>query len=686
MNENDQKKQITLLDISKELSETLSTFQEINNRGNIISLNAAIEGARMKGKFPTFSIVANQIQEQSLKNNELMQHLQALAKKINDVSLAATAARYFELAEDLIDKVDRNLFERNCDVQAWATFESIIHLAKYCLNFHQEQILTSCKNSSSEMTISHNTLEKLVDTYMVYHEAIVTNNIGYIIGCAKNKTLIGTDCSEEVWFKISSQGEIHVSDVELCSLTKKLSVMYSSPIYDENKVVIGIVSTRFTWDYAQEMIDSFFVDEKTRAYYVNKDSQVIASTKKLGVMKDSLHWLDGGVAATDGRSGFSLENDRNGAPLAVGFSRTKGYNAYRGKDWSCIICSKISYVNFENFISIVKKTNIENELTLIESETANNALQMTMKSVEALVQKININNRESKFLAINASIQSGIAGEEGDGFAIIANEIGFLAKKSLDFVMKVNVVANNLKSVVSDTLDKRLLDAAKDAIDKVDRNLFERYCDVQAWTTFKLFKDVLTDSSLKHDACELARRLHQIYEVYYEVVLLNVAGDIVATAKDHSLIGQNQLDREWFKHALAGKVFFSDVYFSTTVNHPTVAFSSPIFDDEGTIIGVLSTRFNCQFLNDILKSVIIDSKSSVYLSNDSGILIASEDGSNVLDHEFDKQMIRDIYLSKNGIREEEIVDVGKVKLGYCVGNGYNSYKGKGWAILIQRSI
>ncbi|MBF0298053.1 MAG: hypothetical protein HQK51_04995, partial [Oligoflexia bacterium] len=40
--------------------------------------------------------------------------------------LRSTAARYYELSEDLIDKLDRNLFGRNCDVQAWAIFEANI--------------------------------------------------------------------------------------------------------------------------------------------------------------------------------------------------------------------------------------------------------------------------------------------------------------------------------------------------------------------------------------------------------------------------------------------------------------------------------------------------------------------------------------------------------------------------------
>ena len=95
----------SLLEIASDLAKAIVLYRDINNRANTISLNAAIEGARMRARAPAFSIVAQQVQTQAHLNLELSEKLETLVRKIGDVSLVATAARYYELAEDLIDKV-----------------------------------------------------------------------------------------------------------------------------------------------------------------------------------------------------------------------------------------------------------------------------------------------------------------------------------------------------------------------------------------------------------------------------------------------------------------------------------------------------------------------------------------------------------------------------------------------------
>ena len=99
-----------LTEASFELESSFKIFQDINQKGHFIALSAAIEGARMKGKLNTFSIVANQIGNQASKNGELSEKLENLISKIKSKSQDAIAIRNLELATDLIDKLDRNLF------------------------------------------------------------------------------------------------------------------------------------------------------------------------------------------------------------------------------------------------------------------------------------------------------------------------------------------------------------------------------------------------------------------------------------------------------------------------------------------------------------------------------------------------------------------------------------------------
>ena len=681
----------TLLQIADELSKAINFFRDINDRANLISLNAAIEGARMRAKAPSFSIVANQVQTQATKNLELSEKLEALVQKIHDVSLRATATRYFEMAEDLIDKVDRNLFERNCDVQAWATFESI----RDCVANLAQATPEEARAARSTVTDTEAVLAKLVDTYMVYRDVILLNKEGVIVATAKHPNLVGRSCGGETWFETALGGTMHVNDMTFCPLMNGFSVYYSAPINDANGQPCGVVSTRFNWDYAQEMIDSAKFDKNVRAYFINAKAVVLGATDSLGTMHDAMYWLESGRAAAKGTSGYALEHDRNGSPIAIGFSRTKGYNSYRGLEWSSILTATIDLREGENHVTPVARPTAGTPVKagdtpdLIESEKANEALRSTMTEVETLVKQINLNNRETKFLAINASIQSGIAGEDGEGFAIIAGEIAKLAKKSLEFVANVNLLAGNLSQVVSHTVDARLTDASKDAMDKVDRNLFERYCDVQAWTTFQQFQDVIVDGSTTNRDLSnvLLARLHQIYEVYHECILLDANGNVVSAAKDRALVGQNQRDRTWFQEALAGKVNFTEVYQSRTIGAPTVAFSAPIVNKENQVIGVLSTRFNCNFLNDILRTVIVDSRSEVFLTTQSGLVIATADGKSVLSDDFKHLAVfsQDTASGDFGLTDSSQTESAKkFVFSFAKGKGYNSYPGRNWCLVIRR--
>lgn len=684
-----------LLSASTRMKSSLRILKEINSKANLIAFNAAIEGARTRGRLDSFSIVAEQILTQAFRQLELTEQLEKLADRLHNVALSSTAARYYEMAVDLIDMLDRNLFERNCDCQAWTTFdvnvkclEEVKQLKKEMgIKFDYEAIL-----NAKYVLNSCDLLNKIMKTYVVYSDIYCIDEDGYIVSSANHGELIGKkNFKNATWFQKAMTGEVSVSDMVWCDEVEGYSVFYTAPVRSSTGDIIGVLSTRFNWNYAQEMIDTNGYDKNVEAFIINRSGLVLASTEKIDTYKDMLHWLDSGKESIRGNSGYTIETARNGAAMAVGFARTKGYNAYKGKEWSAIITSRLGNVDYEHLVYKVKQGKSSDESdsnNKIESEICNEELIRCMKDINDLVEQINKTNNETDMLAINAAIQAGIAGTEGESFAVIAGEIGSLAEKSVGFVVEVNNTTKDLQDAVSKTVAARLSDAAKDAISKVDRNLFERYCDVQAFATFSLVKDAVTGKNVDDKCNKLLENIHRIYEIYHDIILCDVQGRIVSCGVKRELIGQNQSNRTWFQEAIHGKVAVSELYYSSSVNGLCLSYSAPVYDDNGNIIGVISTRFNWNFIYDIIDAVIVDSQSEVNLINSDGLLIGSTNRDGIMKKTYKHlRSFKELSNGKSGHLTEVDPDDGKeYSVGFCKTSGYNTYAGKGWSIIIRRLL
>lgn len=668
-----------LVEASSNLENSLKILEEINQKSTFIGLCASIEGAKMRSRTTTFSMVAQQITSQAEKNSKLSATLRGLISQIQRQALNAVAIRNLELAQDLIDKLDRNLFERNCDVQAWATFDIIKNAIIFESNDAVEQ---ACEQ-----------LQKLVDIYVVYSESVLLDRDGKVIACAKDRSLIGKNFSNEEWFRPTVQGQVFVTDAHESKVIDRNSVNYCAPVMSDENEVIGVLANFFNWDFALEMISSAGYQSSTSAVIVNAKTKVIASKLDSQIMRDHYDWLIAGTLASEKYLGYSLENLRNGEAAAIGFCHTKGYNAYRGKGWSAVIAERIkpTYLPIEH--KVINQRDPEGNLVIqdqteIPSEISGKELLKTMKDIDSLVYEINANNKEVKLLAVNASIQAGLAGEDGEGFSVIAKEVADLAKKSLEFVEVINGATDTLRRVVDESISIRLQDAAKDTASKIDRNLFERYCDIQAWSTFDKFKEVLSEGKVADtEAIALLQKIHKIYEVYHDLYILDVDGKVSAPAIESSMTGKVFADEEWFQKALSGKIYYSDIEYSDVYKGPVIKFSAPILDVGKKVVGVIVSWFNCNFLNDIIKAAIVDSHTESFLLNSQHQVIAAKDTSAIFEKSFTSQLQENEFSKSNGsgiTKTSGHNESESFVVGYSSSKGYNTYQGQSWVVITSR--
>ncbi len=141
---------------------------------------------------------------------------------------------------------------------------------------------------------------------------------------------------------------------------------------------------------------------------------------------------------------------------------------------------------------------------------------------------INDINRETTFLARNALIEAARAGEAGKGFAVVANQVKHVSKRIGEITDILNkALAGSLTRLteLGDSMidrmhahdGQRCADLALNMIDIVDRNLYERSCDVRWWATDSAVVDCVTYDSeemCRHASERLSFAATPGYETY----------------------------------------------------------------------------------------------------------------------------------------------------------------------------
>ncbi|HEY4232549.1 MAG TPA: methyl-accepting chemotaxis protein [Lacipirellulaceae bacterium] len=237
------------------------------------------------------------------------------------------------------------------------------------------------------------------------------------------------------------------------------------------------------------------------------------------------------------------------------------------------------------------------------------------------IGEINEINANTRMLALNARIEAARAGAAGAAFSVVAGEVQTLSEKT-------SGVANDLATKTRDSIDEltqiigtsvrgtRLSDIALTNIDLIDRNLYERSCDVRWWATDSSLVDALahkTPDAYKF-ACQRMGVILNSYTVYLDLVLADIDGNVVANGRPdrYRSIGQRVDNQEWFHSAAktrSGEEFgFQTAHRSQLVNNePVLIYSCGVRQGgkaSGKLIGVLGIIFNWEALaQTIMKSV-----------------------------------------------------------------------------------
>lgn len=308
---------------------------------------------------------------------------------------------------------------------------------------------------------------------------------------------------------------------------------------------------------------------------------------------------------------------------------------------------------------------------------------------------------KTQILSMNARLEAARAGTAGKSFAIVAQEMGNVTDEvsalSSDLHATISENAARIEAagrqMMIDFKGKRFADIARNAVEIIDRNLYERSCDVRWWATDSAVVDAVQKPS--PDAREFASsRLATIlrsYTVYLDLWIADARGVIVANGRPDryaGVVGQNVSSTEWFRKGMStfsGDDFaVCDIDSSAPLGNAQVATYSTAIradgDARGQPLGVLGIFFDWEpQATDIVRGVSLGAEEAkttrVMLLNGSHRIIASSTP-------YTAGEIYPLQPTENcGFYQR-----GKKLISYALTPGYETYKGLGWYGCIEAKL
>jgi len=341
--------ELSLTDLVGRSAETLrklstanvGTIKSITNRMRILALNALIEAERAGTVGRGFSVVAHEVRQVSSEVEGLVDGLGArLQSQVAELETAtrqlvqqAQADRLVDLSLNAVELIDRNLYERTCDVRWWATDSAVVDCA--------------AQPTAENAAYAARRLAVILSSYTVYLDLWICGLDGRILanGQPDRYRVAGHDVGREPWFTrgaaLASGDDYAVADIAASPLLGGAQVAtYVASIREDGEArgrPLGVLAIHFDWQpQASAIVRGVRIDaadaERTRVMLVDSHHRVIAASDGRGVLSEVFPLRPQGVSGTHAGDGGGI----------VAYHRTPGYETYEGLGWYGVIAQRPS--------------------------------------------------------------------------------------------------------------------------------------------------------------------------------------------------------------------------------------------------------------------------------------------------------------------------------------------------------
>lgn len=256
--------------------------------------------------------------------------------------------------------------------------------------------------------------------------------------------------------------------------------------------------------------------------------------------------------------------------------------------------------------------------------------------------------------------------------------------------------------------ENRMQLIAEEMIDKIDRNLFERYGDVQA---FANNPDALGTEEQVAKAADFYTKAYGIYDL---MIITDSEGKIIATntvdykgtpIDTKSLIGQNFGAKSWVKPCLDGTIKRGQTYTADLEHYDflprlvgsqgfALAFAAPVFDADGNVVRVW---VNLGSRDRIIADLMADLRArtdkrgwnlETQIVSRNGLLLDDANPDDIMKVnlvERGLEAAKEIAAGNSGARWEMHKRRNEITVnGYTVSDGHDVFPGYGWGVMVRQ--
>jgi Methyl-accepting chemotaxis protein len=331
--------------VAADADHKIERIHNITRRSRMLALNASIEANRVGQLGRGFAVVADEVKAISAEIAQVTHALRGeLRGKLDTLtdfgrSLAAEVERVrgerlADMAHNVVEIADRNLYERSCDVRWWATDAAVVECA-------------GAPGDHAKAAHAAKRLGVILASYTVYLDLWIADAGGRVIATGRPGRYAGApgaDVSGEQWFREAMAtpdgGAFAVADIaHIRPLDDAVAATYATAIRtggESGGAPIGALGIFFDWQaQARAIVEGVRLSPaekaKSRCMILDRDHRVIADSDGGGDL--SQHFpLD----TRQGERGFYLDLSGN----VVGYALTPGYETYGGLGWYGVILQK----------------------------------------------------------------------------------------------------------------------------------------------------------------------------------------------------------------------------------------------------------------------------------------------------------------------------------------------------------